>query len=64
MLMGAGYGIGNHSFETLREVASGVVHGGSHASAPTRLTAVAASISILAKEMLFRVSTAVRTKRS
>lgn len=51
MLMGAGYGIGNHSFETLREVISG----GAHAAIPTRLTAVAASVSIIAKETLFRV---------
>lgn len=53
MLMGAGYGIGNHSFETLRELASGA----GQATTPTRLTAVAATISIVAKEALFRVGT-------
>lgn len=53
MLMGAGYGIGNHSFETLRELASGA----GQAPTPTRLTAVAATISIIAKEALFRVGT-------
>ena len=51
MLMGAGYGIGNHSFETLRLVISGA----EHAATPTRLTALAASVSIVAKEALFRV---------
>lgn len=51
MLLGAGYGIGNHSFETLREVMSG----GEHAATPTRITALAASVSIVAKEALFRV---------
>ena len=51
MLMGAGYGIGNHSFETLRALTSGVAH----APAPTRLTAAAAMISIVSKEILFRV---------
>lgn len=52
MLMGAGYGIGNHSFETLREV----IGKGQHAATPTRLTALAAGVSIVAKEALFRVS--------
>lgn len=52
MLMGAGYGIGNHSFETLREI----INGSEHAATPTRLTALAASVSIIAKEALFRVS--------
>lgn len=51
MLMGAGYGIGNHSFETLRALTNGVAH----AHIPTRLTAVAALISIVSKEILFRV---------
>lgn len=51
MLMGAGYSIGNHSFETLVEVANPASR-----SVPTRLTALAATISIVAKEALFRVS--------
>ncbi|CAN0252801.1 unnamed protein product, partial [Hapterophycus canaliculatus] len=51
MLMGAGYGIGNHSFETLREI----INGAEHAATPSRLTALAASVSIVAKETLFRV---------
>ncbi|CAN0270831.1 unnamed protein product, partial [Ectocarpus sp. 13 AM-2016] len=59
MLMGAGYGIGNHSFETLREVISR----GAHAAIPTRLTAVAAIVSIIAKEALFRVRSMMRCKR-
>lgn len=51
MLMGAGYSIGNHSFETLVEVANPASR-----SVPTRLAALAATISIVAKEALFRVS--------
>ncbi|CAM9312395.1 unnamed protein product, partial [Ectocarpus fasciculatus] len=60
MLMGAGYGIGNHSFETLREV----INGGAHAAIPTRLTAVAASVSIIAKEALFRATNAIGKRRN
>ncbi|CAM9623095.1 unnamed protein product [Ectocarpus sp. 8 AP-2014] len=60
MLMGAGYGIGNHSFETLREVISR----GEHAAIPTRLTAVAASVSIIAKEALFRATNAIGKRRN
>lgn len=52
MLMGAGYGIGNHSFEALRELANG----GAHTAIPTRLTAIAATVSIVAKEALYRAS--------
>lgn len=52
MLMGAGYGIGNHSFEALRELASG----GVHTTIPTRLAAVAAAVSIITKEALYRAS--------
>ena len=51
MLMGAGYGIGNHAFETLREV----VQGSERGLTPARITAVAAVVSIVAKEALFRV---------
>lgn len=54
MLMAAGYGIGNHSFETLRVLASGA-GGGGGPSIPTKLTAIAALVSIVAKEALFRV---------
>ncbi|CAM9746142.1 unnamed protein product, partial [Ectocarpus sp. 4 AP-2014] len=60
MLMGAGYGIGNHSFETLREVISR----GAHAAIPTRLTAVAASVSIIAKEALFRATNTIGKRRN
>lgn len=59
MLMGAGYGIGNHSFETLREVAGGATC----SSTPTRLTAVAAVISIVVKESLYRVCISSETAR-
>lgn len=51
MLMGAGYGIGNHAFEALREV----VYGSERAMVPTRLAGIAAAVSIIAKEALFRV---------
>lgn len=52
MLMGAGYSIGNHSFEKLVEVVSS---SSTAAGGPTRLTALAAAVSIVAKELLFRV---------
>ncbi|CAM9329290.1 unnamed protein product [Pylaiella littoralis] len=60
ILMGAGYGIGNHSFETLRDV----MNGGGDAVTPSKLTALAASISIVAKEVLFRATNAVGKRRN
>ncbi|CAM9824229.1 unnamed protein product [Discosporangium mesarthrocarpum] len=63
MLIGAGYGIGNHSYETLVAVLTSSVGGGAgagaHAHAPTVLTAVAATISIVSKEALYRVTSRV-----
>jgi cation diffusion facilitator family transporter len=64
MLLMAGYGIGNHSWETLGRALAAMSSSTGEVSAmlPTKITMVAALVSIILKEALYRVTAAVGMK--